>query len=894
MSARGQHARRPSWQESQSHRRAAAPPPPKVAHFPPRKWHAACRTSRYIFAIGGVGEHDGYLADVWRSDDGGQLWQLACSSAPFGPRAMHSAVSLRDGTIYVIGGTVCNGSHAAALASDVTCNDVWRSADQGVTWDCVNEHARWARRCYHSSVVDGAGAMYVIGGTAGTAEEDEDFADVWRSADEGKSWAAVCRDAPFGARSAHTSVAIGDDIFLVGGYREKQLLEDDATAHGTGDAAAATPVGAAARAPPRCDERQLLLKQDMQNAAAYHVGKRVERMGVKRNLSGVVTSVEMIQMVDIEEGQTAGTIIVITTPWGDEIEAVVPHGKDAGDEFELRIALPRDFKPDDDGDDQPGTITVLVDAPDASKAEDVTADVWVSHTRGASWERLATNPFEARAFHAMLACSSGSELDGSVRDGPAQASSGPDAADGRGSSDLVLDVLSAAGLAKADTFGKSDPFCVVTWCGAKCHTTEVIKKTLDPVWSNETVNLAFPKRGEAKLCVDCFDWDAIGTNDFLGQVLLSERDINSLSSSGQARAFPLQKCSLKASSLVQGELTLRLRPRFAVKTEAKFGTRTSSPGQAQGEGATEDVLFVLAGTSASSFSNSSHVFADVWCSKATPSAPIGAEWKRVAGFDEHEEIEGATERPAFGAVMSAAACSRPAADGSNTLELFMLGGARADGVATSSVFSSTDRGKTWTVPRAAENARAKVAAAAAARKLARETRLQEEPWALLLYDRRSDARQHDHGEHGHGPHGSPAAAFVFRLDTLEDVVLDDDEDDGEQVFEVAAFVKDRDDVEPLSGLCAAVSLGQGKALLLSDTSTYRIARTGAGDLHTVMLDNGGGAGGQRWGSSLRAAVFVGNGEVLALGGLQAGHEKGDLRDDHRSHDRAEPGSHPAR
>jgi hypothetical protein len=41
---------------------------------------------------------------VLATADEGRSWQLANPSAPFSPRSMHSSVSLRDGSIYVLGG----------------------------------------------------------------------------------------------------------------------------------------------------------------------------------------------------------------------------------------------------------------------------------------------------------------------------------------------------------------------------------------------------------------------------------------------------------------------------------------------------------------------------------------------------------------------------------------------------------------------------------------------------------------------------------------------------------------------------------------------------------------------------------------------------------------------
>ena len=130
------------------------------------------------------------------------------------------------------------------------------------------------------------------------------------------------------------------------------------------------------------------------------------------------------------------------------------------------------------------------------------------------------------------------------------------------SADFVLDIVSAAGLAKADKFGKSDPYCVVTWCGVECHRTAVIKKTLDPKWTSESVPLLLPAEGAASLCIDCFDEDLVGSDDFLGQVLLSEEDVRTLASTREPGIFALapREGAKKKKELkfVKGTLTLAL------------------------------------------------------------------------------------------------------------------------------------------------------------------------------------------------------------------------------------------------------------------------------------------------------------------------------------------------
>jgi hypothetical protein len=53
----------------------------------------------------------------------------------------------------------------------------------GVTWTCRTASAPWAARDGHTSVVDAAGAIYVIGGSTGYGGTN--FQDVWVSTDGG-------------------------------------------------------------------------------------------------------------------------------------------------------------------------------------------------------------------------------------------------------------------------------------------------------------------------------------------------------------------------------------------------------------------------------------------------------------------------------------------------------------------------------------------------------------------------------------------------------------------------------------------------------------------------------------------------------------------------------------
>ncbi len=58
-----------------------------------------------------------------------------------------------------------------------------RLSTAGITWTNVAATAPWAARAGHTSVVDAAGAIYVIGGVSGTTGTT--YHDVWASTDGG-------------------------------------------------------------------------------------------------------------------------------------------------------------------------------------------------------------------------------------------------------------------------------------------------------------------------------------------------------------------------------------------------------------------------------------------------------------------------------------------------------------------------------------------------------------------------------------------------------------------------------------------------------------------------------------------------------------------------------------
>jgi hypothetical protein len=70
--------------------------------------------------------------------------------------------------------------HVCSLRSSA----VVRSRAAGATWKLVIAKAPWAGRWSHTSVIDAAGAIFVLGGNNG----DTVFTDVWVSTDGGADW----------------------------------------------------------------------------------------------------------------------------------------------------------------------------------------------------------------------------------------------------------------------------------------------------------------------------------------------------------------------------------------------------------------------------------------------------------------------------------------------------------------------------------------------------------------------------------------------------------------------------------------------------------------------------------------------------------------------------------
>ena len=85
---------------------------------------------------------------------------------------------------------------------------------------------------------------------------------------------------------------------------------------------------------------------------------------------------------------------------------------------------------------------------------------------------------------------------------------------------LKFEIVMANGIKKADTFGKSDAYCVVLLDQEEADKTNTINNSLDPEWY-QTFQIRIPeeiyeKEEDFSLRFEIFDYDSIGADDFLG------------------------------------------------------------------------------------------------------------------------------------------------------------------------------------------------------------------------------------------------------------------------------------------------------------------------------------------------------------------------------------------
>lgn len=158
-----------------------------------------------------------------------ESWMLINDSADWSARAGLQAVSIND-TFYVLGGrTPKVPSNPPIQGDSYIWNDVWMSADMGMTWSLVHNNdtssSYWPARAYFQAVTKND-SMYIIGGqnynvalnpVDSTLFSFSDFFnDVWVSAD-GMHWKQQTDSAGWEGRAGLSAVVFRDAIYVMGG-----------------------------------------------------------------------------------------------------------------------------------------------------------------------------------------------------------------------------------------------------------------------------------------------------------------------------------------------------------------------------------------------------------------------------------------------------------------------------------------------------------------------------------------------------------------------------------------------------------------------------------------------------------------------------------------------------
>jgi len=123
---------------------------------------------------------------------------------------------------------------------------------------------------------------------------------------------------------------------------------------------------------------------------------------------------------------------------------------------------------------------------------------------------------------------------------------------------IEIVVIAGKDLASRDANGKSDPYLRITYGQTKLKTA-IQKKTLNPNWKNESFLLPY-EEGEAHLRVQCWDWDLIGSDEFMGEFTV---DLSKFKQNNPVTEWfklcPETDSKKKSSKAVTGEIQLSIQ-----------------------------------------------------------------------------------------------------------------------------------------------------------------------------------------------------------------------------------------------------------------------------------------------------------------------------------------------
>jgi len=188
-------------------------------------------------------------ADCWAARLGATRCNNGmCECTMWSPREQLAAAAV-DSDLYIMGGRTyvpsqqC-GQFRCGTETSVFLDDVWKSADDGRTWEQLKQlgSGEWAPRAGFGLAVAG-GYFWIAAGRGGIANDYSSnplYNDVWRSP-TGAVWTQNTSTAPWRARTNTRLVASGTTLLLMGGSVEVLPLPSPSPlpAAGQADAAAA-------------------------------------------------------------------------------------------------------------------------------------------------------------------------------------------------------------------------------------------------------------------------------------------------------------------------------------------------------------------------------------------------------------------------------------------------------------------------------------------------------------------------------------------------------------------------------------------------------------------------------------------------------------------------------
>ncbi|MCH8486478.1 MAG: T9SS type A sorting domain-containing protein [Candidatus Cyclonatronum sp.] len=169
----------------------------------------------------GTGGRSGTTArnDVWRINGQNGVPEVLVANAPWQARLNHGQVTLADGTIMIAGGRINQSS-----STNTYLNDVWTSANGGLTWTQRTADAAWEIRYGLQLAALPGGGVVLMGGSQEFTGQGFSFNDIWYSGDQGANWELITENAPWQqrAKAGLTFTESGDLLWIGGEVRPQQ------------------------------------------------------------------------------------------------------------------------------------------------------------------------------------------------------------------------------------------------------------------------------------------------------------------------------------------------------------------------------------------------------------------------------------------------------------------------------------------------------------------------------------------------------------------------------------------------------------------------------------------------------------------------------------------------